>query len=213
MAADDFDVTFSWDSTVREEDITVTVTFGDNIGLANAQKAMIMARIVEADGTEATHIITGAPVASPSNFPDDYGLAVKDTDPNRVGTQTEGKVFTFMIPDEETSDGDEDTSDNTATVKTSSIQLFLAAGVETADLTDDKSSKKGSATIGLTDTIAPDAREALPKVVSVQRLRPGSQTVVAAFQEEVVTVPSFNVRIVLTEHPNGPDPLNAAEFG
>ena len=49
------------------------------------------------------------------------------------------------------------------------------------------------------------ARADLPKVVSIQRLRPGSQTVVAAFQENVVTDPSFNVRIVLTEHPHGPD--------
>ena len=39
----------------------------------------------------------------------------------------------------------------------------------------------------------------IPKVVSVQRLRPGSQSVVSAFQEEVVTVPSFDVRFVLTE--------------
>ena len=39
----------------------------------------------------------------------------------------------------------------------------------------------------------------LPRVVSIQRLRPGSQTVVAAFQEEVVTDASFHVRFVLTE--------------
>ena len=37
-----------------------------------------------------------------------------------------------------------------------------------------------------------------PMVVSIQRLRPGSQTVVAAFQEAEVTGP-FDVRIVLTE--------------
>ena len=41
--------------------------------------------------------------------------------------------------------------------------------------------------------------EGVPTVVSVQRLRPGSQTVVAAFQEEIVTVPSFDVRFVLSE--------------
>ena len=39
----------------------------------------------------------------------------------------------------------------------------------------------------------------LPKVVSIQRLRPGSQTVVSAFQEEVITDDSFDVRFVLTE--------------
>ena len=211
MAAEDFDTTFSWDSTVREEDITVTVTFGDNVGLTNAQAAMIMVRIVEADGTEATHTITGAPADSPVTFPDDYGLATKDTNPNMDGVQTEGKVFTFMIPAAQTSDGDSTTTDNTSEVKTNSIQLFLAKStVKTADLTDDKDNKVGSASISLTDD--PGDISALPKVVSIQRLRPGSQTVVAAFQEEIVTDPSFNVRIVLTEHPHGPDPLNAANL-
>ena len=41
--------------------------------------------------------------------------------------------------------------------------------------------------------------EGHPKVVSIQRLRPGSQSVVSAFQEAIVTVPSFDVRIVFTE--------------
>ena len=41
-----------------------------------------------------------------------------------------------------------------------------------------------------------------PKVVSIQRLGPVSQTVTSAFQEEKVTG-AFNVRIVLTERPHG----------
>ena len=45
----------------------------------------------------------------------------------------------------------------------------------------------------------------LPKVVSIQRLRPGSQSVVSAFQEERIVAAPFNVRIVLTELPNGID--------
>ena len=36
-------------------------------------------------------------------------------------------------------------------------------------------------------------------MVSIQRLRPGSQSVVSAFQEEIVTDPSFDVRFVLSE--------------
>ena len=36
----------------------------------------------------------------------------------------------------------------------------------------------------------------LPGVVSIQRLRPGSQTVVSAFQEEKITTAPFDVRIV-----------------
>ena len=36
-------------------------------------------------------------------------------------------------------------------------------------------------------------------------MRPGSQTVVSAFQEERIVAAPFNVRIVLTEAPNGID--------
>ena len=36
-------------------------------------------------------------------------------------------------------------------------------------------------------------------MVSIQRLRPGSQTVVSAFQEAILPPEPFNVRIVLTE--------------
>ena len=50
----------------------------------------------------------------------------------------------------------------------------------------------------------------LPRVVSVQRLRPGSQTVVSAFQEERIVAAPFNVRIVLTAPPHGID-LAAAD--
>ena len=38
-----------------------------------------------------------------------------------------------------------------------------------------------------------------PKVVSIQRLRPGSQTVVSAFEEQKIKAEPFDVRIVLTE--------------
>ena len=40
-----------------------------------------------------------------------------------------------------------------------------------------------------------------PNVVSIQRLRPGGQTVVSAFQEEKVTG-AFDVKIVFTEKPH-----------
>ena len=41
-----------------------------------------------------------------------------------------------------------------------------------------------------------------PTVVSIQRLRPGSQLVLSAFEEKVVTG-AFDIRIVLTELPSG----------
>ena len=43
-------------------------------------------------------------------------------------------------------------------------------------------------TITLSMAPTADQLEDIPKVVSIQRLRPGSQSVVSAFQEEVVTV-------------------------
>ena len=199
MAADDFDATFTWDSNVREKDIMVTLTFGDNVGLTNAQAAEVMVRIVAADGTEVTKKIMG----SDANAADPIIgiLSAKDTNMVLVGTQADGKTFMFTIPAAQTSDGDSTTTDNSATVKTSSIQLFIAKGVMTADLSDEKSSKQGSATISLTDD--PGDISALPKVVSIQRLRPGSQTVVAAFQEDRILPEPFTVRVVLTEAPNG----------
>ena len=57
-------------------------------------------------------------------------------------------------------------------------------------------------TITLTE---PVDTEGVPSVVSVQRLRPGSQTVVAAFQEVRIPAEPFNVRIVLTAAPHGID--------
>ena len=49
-------------------------------------------------------------------------------------------------------------------------------------------------------------------MVSVQRLRPGSQLVVSAFQEQRVTG-AFDVRFVLTEkHPNLKDNMTVADI-
>jgi hypothetical protein len=45
------------------------------------------------------------------------------------------------------------------------------------------------------------ANTSRPQIVSIQRLRPGSQTAVAAFQEAEVTGP-FDVRIVISELPH-----------
>ena len=52
----------------------------------------------------------------------------------------------------------------------------------------------------------------VPRVVSIQRLRPGSQTVVAAFQEVRIPADPFNVRIVLTALPHGIDLADVNNF-
>ena len=51
-----------------------------------------------------------------------------------------------------------------------------------------------------------------PRVVSIQRLRPGSQTVVAAFQETRIEPEPFNVRVVLSALPHGIDLAAAANL-
>ena len=64
-------------------------------------------------------------------------------------------------------------------------------------------------TITLTEPV--DTR-GVPSVVSVQRLRPGSQTAVAAFQEVRIKAEPFNVRIVLTAPPHGIDLADVNNF-
>ena len=66
-------------------------------------------------------------------------------------------------------------------------------------------------TITLSAAPTADQLSSIPKVVSIQRLRPGSQTVVAAFQEAKITTDPFNIRVVLTEKHTA-DPLNAANL-
>ena len=84
------------------------------------------------------------------------------------------------------------------------VIIEIAGGITSADPTlaaADAVSKADAVRHTITLSMAPtaDQLENIPKVVSIQRLRPGSQSVVAAFQEEVVTVPSFDVRFVLSE--------------
>ena len=51
-----------------------------------------------------------------------------------------------------------------------------------------------------------------PKVVSIQRLRPGSQTVVSAFEEQRIPAEPFHVRIVLSEARAGIDVNKPKDF-
>ena len=64
-------------------------------------------------------------------------------------------------------------------------------------------------TITLTD---PVDISGVPSVVSVQRLRPGSQTAISAFQEVRIAAVPFNVRIVLTAPPHGIDLADVNNF-
>ena len=60
--------------------------------------------------------------------------------------------------------------------------------------------------------IPADPNNVRPKVVSIQRLRPSSQSVVSAFQERQIMPEPFDVRIVLTEARNGIDVSTPGDF-
>ena len=87
------------------------------------------------------------------------------------------------------------------------VVIEIAAGIETTDPTvlatdgtDTKLNESKLVQHTITLSAAVDTSN-LPTVVSIQRLRPGSQTVVSAFQEERIVAVPFNVRIVLSEAP------------
>ena len=189
MAADDFDATFSVVNRVYDTDIVVTLTFGSAVGLANAQatlntdttKNLLSVRIVDKNGVVTDLAAGDSPVLTPTS------ITAKDINLNIDGDQTEGKVFQFTIPAANTGIDDRQ------------ILLFIKKGVMEASPLSVKSSKEGSATIDLMGAIPVNTSR--PNVVSIQRLRPGSQTVVSAFEEAAVTG-AFDVRIVFTELPH-----------
>ena len=178
MAVDDFDATFSVDGNSRNTAIVVTLTFGEPVGLTAVQAATITITIVYENFTATIFELTG----------DVTAVANKDIDASTAGTQIDGKTFMFTIP----------AAVNTATAKT--IHLSIPKGVPSIDPADDKSSKAGILTIDLVGRIAPDRGR--PRVVSIQRLGPVSQTVTSAFEEAKVTG-AFDVRVVLTEALSG----------
>ena len=96
------------------------------------------------------------------------------------------------------------------------VIIEIKGGIKSIDPTlaaADAVSKADAVRHTITLSAAPTADQlsSIPKVVSIQRLRPGSQTVVAAFQEAKITTDPFNIRVVLTEKHTA-DPLNAANL-
>ena len=129
-----------------------------------------------------------------------------DDDPDyAMKTPSEHQLLVTIIP------GGTDDDIDSAIAK---VIIEIQGGITSADPTlaaADAVSKADAVRHTITLSAAVDTT-GLPRVVSIQRLRPGSQTVVSAFQEERIVAAPFNVRIVLTEHPNGPDPLNAVNL-
>ena len=189
MAVDEITPKISAVGDAYGEEIVVTLSFDKPIGLANLKAAMPTVMSIMNNGTQAPLNPAIAPV-------------IKDTDLVAPGVQTDDKTFTFTIPASVT---DNVTAMNLTADAT--ISRFIVTVPAAAAL--DPASAELSKAIGLIITLkfAADLTSAqlsdIPKVVSIQRLRPGSQTVTSAFQEQVIPAAPFDIRVVLTEHPNG----------
>ena len=93
--------------------------------------------------------------------------------------------------------------------------ILTVEALDTTDptVTQEKNAHKSKAvhhTITFTALPAYDLDH--PRVVSIQRLRPSSQSVVSAFEERQIVPEPFDVRIVLTEARNGIDVSKPGDF-
>ena len=93
--------------------------------------------------------------------------------------------------------------------------ILTVEALDTTDptVTQEKNAHKSKAvhhTITFTALPAYDLDR--PRVVSIQRLRPSSQSVVSAFEERQIAPEPFDVRIVLTEARNGIDVSKPGDF-
>ena len=186
MAADEITPKISAVGDAYGEEIVVTLTFDKPVGLANItpSTAIITVMSITNAGTQAA--VTNAVIAA------------KDTDTLAPGIQTDDKTFTITIPASVT------TNVTTANLTADETIRRLIVSVGAAKAFD-PASVETSKVIGLIITLqlVVPTTDDTPKVVSIQRLRPGSQTVASAFQEQVIPAAPFDVRLVLSEHPNG----------
>ena len=183
MAAGEITPTLSADGDAYDEEIVVTLTFDKPVGLANVNPTPAIITVMSVTNTGAQ-----APVS--------VTIASKDTDTVAPGIQTDDKTFTITIP------AISATAENLAN-DTTTRRLIVTVPIAIKAL--DPASTEDSVAVGLIISLKLVAAPTTdtPKVVSIQRLRPGSQTVTSAFQEQVIPAAPFDVRIVLTEHPNG----------
>ena len=177
MAADDFDAEFSVVNRVYATAIEVTLKFAEEVNFTDANKATIVVQIEDKNGVRSD-------LATPLTATD---VTAQDTKTAVEGIQTDRKTFEFTI-------GSSDTDENDR-----KVHVFIPAGVARLAPEQAKTSKQGALSFDLMGPIPVNTDR--PNVVSIQRLRPGSQTVVSAFEEEKVTG-AFDVRIVFTELPH-----------
>ena len=177
MAADDFDAEFSVVNRVYATAIEVTLKFAEEVNFTDANKATIVVQIEDKNGVR-TGFSTDLTATD---------VTAKDTNDFVDGDQVDRKSFVFTIAAAETDMDDR------------KVHVFIPAGVKRLPPEQAKTSKQAALSFDLMGAIPVNTDR--PNVVSIQRLRPSSQAVVSAFQEEKITG-AFDVRIVFTEKPH-----------
>ena len=227
--ADIIGVTLSYDEAenVDGREVDVTIAFNHEVAITEVQAAPIGITVVYDDFTTVTGILTGTDESgsitpgladATATTLDEQGLSQvyqKDMDPSTPGGQYDGKTFTFKIlSGTNTAIPRADPVASPAVAGATRVYVNLPAppvdpwtGIKALDPAHVELAGAKTLDIPLR-TVAADQDRETPAVVSIQRLRPGSQTVVAAFQEAAVTGP-FTVRVVLSEAPANADKFAA----
>ena len=203
-----FDTTLSYDEAenVDGRQVDVTIEFGKVVSLASVQAVTITVIVVEDNFESTTYAVvnnqngdlTGVTATRSTEF---GPVMQKDIDPSTAGDQFDGVTFMFTIPAAQLPRAGLGGVDAEA-ASANKIYVSIPSGIPSLDPADADTSGHQTLAVDLR-TVAADQDRETPAVVSIQRLRPGSQTVVAAFQEAAVTGP-FTVRIVLSEEPHDP---------
>ena len=184
--------------------------------------------ILNAQGTEATAaVVVDLTVSADQRIPalvrgntpavtDNVNLTFFDRDGFVISATDAGAVTVVDLPKSSTNAQDAVYPERTA--KKRKLRITLPVGsfpeianviveVEALETTDPRIAAADSMSTSVFHTITfsgipSDPNNVRPRVVSIQRLRPSSQSVVSAFEERQIMPEPFDVRIVLTEKPH-----------
>ena len=194
--------------------------------------------ILNAQGTEATAaVVVDLTVSADQRIPalvrgntpavtDNVNLTFFDRDGVVIAATDAGAVTVVDLP--KSSINAQDAVYPERTAKKRKLRITIPQGsfpeiadviveVEALETTDPRIAAADSMSTSVFHTITfseipSDPNNVRPKVVSIQRLRPSSQSVVSAFQERQIAPEPFDVRIVLTEARNGIDVSKPGDF-
>ena len=204
-------------------DFAVTIT-GPTLAFYDPDATDVSGTDINETTQSRVHLVINSAQALPIAFPTGITLYVEDEDGFILvasdGVNVDGYIITI----------EDDTSYSLRTAKVRRLRvditretdhatpraigkiILIIPAFETPDPTvaeADDMSREVAHTI-IMQGVASDADR--PKVVSIQRLRPSSQSVVSAFQERQIAPEPFDVRIVLTEARNGIDVSKPGDF-